>query len=87
MPAKLTRFEQARKTFADAGPDTASRTRWLACGTIKRDGSACVAQGLYTESYRGTAYHFEGRCKAGHVTERFGYADGPVTQASLEGRT
>jgi hypothetical protein len=69
--------ERARKNFTKAGKDSAVRAQQRVCGTETVDGP-CRAQGLYTETFRGTAYHFEGTCELGHETERYGYADKAV---------
>lgn len=78
--AKTTsgRYLRARQGFVEAGRDTAQRVKFLICGTRLQDGSACTARGYYTETFRGTAYHFKGTCDAGHLTERYGYAEAPV---------
>jgi hypothetical protein len=75
---KVSRYLRAKANFAAQPKDTAVRAQPRICGQMLPDGGECTAQGIYVERFRGTAYHFRGICEAGHVTERFGYADKPV---------
>ena len=67
------RFEAAKAAFDKAKKDTAVLTSQKVCGQ-----GGCMARGLYVETFRGDRYHFEGTCDAGHLTERYGYAEQEV---------
>jgi hypothetical protein len=73
-------YTQARVRFEKAKRDTAHRAKTLVCGTTLRDGKGCTATGIYVETFRGAHYHFVGTCDAGHITERYGYADKEVVE-------
>lgn len=81
MASENGAYTRARLAFGKAGKDTAVRARPRVCGTELGHGETCPATGIYVETYRGVSYHFKGKCEAGHLTERYGYAEAPVVDA------